>query len=108
MIAYSARPNGVTSGRVALGELSVHSPDYPLKRLEVLKVPEGMTGLAANAPVQVKHCIAIRLEFPGVNCTRGPIKDFVIKIFPKGSSTFPGIILGMPALDVPPLRFTAL
>jgi hypothetical protein len=61
-----------------------------------------MTGLASGRPLQVKYCVALRIESPPINQERGPIKDFVVKVFPKGLWTFPGIILGMPACDVVP------
>jgi hypothetical protein len=88
--------------KVAEGEMSLTGLEYPIKRIEILSRPEGMTGLANVSPLQVKYCVALRIEFPPVNQERGPIKDFVVKVFPKGMSTFPGIILGMPACDVVP------
>ena len=92
--------------KVGENALSLDSPEYPLKRIEVLSTPEGMTGLAKAHPLQVRYCVALRIEFPPINQERGPIKDFIVKVFPKGTSTFPGIILGMPACDVHELRAT--
>jgi hypothetical protein len=70
--------------------------------LETLARREPLTGLATNAPVYVTHGIVLRTEFRPEAGGRGPIVDLVAKIFPKGSSTFPGLIIGMPALDVAP------
>ena len=61
-----------------------------------------MTWLAANAPVSVRHCVALRVEFRPVSEDTGPYRDVIVKIFPNGSSTFPGLILGLPSLDVAP------
>ena len=85
-------------------------PAYPIKRLETLARREPLTGLATNAPVYVTHGIVLRTEFRPEAGGRGPIVDLVAKIFPNGSSTFPGLIIGMPALDVAPygLGFSGL
>ena len=91
-----------TQGQLAQGKLSIESPSYPIKRLEVLTAREEMTGLAAESPVHVANCIVLRVEFRPASEEPGPVRDMVVKVFPKVSSTFPGLIIGMPALDVPP------
>jgi hypothetical protein len=88
---------------VAEGRLKLNSPEYPAKRLEKLTRPEELMGLAADANVKVENCIVLRVELRGCDeNVKGPIREFVCKVFPKGTATFQGIILGMPCLDCAP------
>ena len=48
----------IASQRVARGELTINSPDYPLKRLELLTTKENLTGLAAQAILPKRHSSA--------------------------------------------------
>ncbi len=68
--------------------------------MESLARPESLQGLATNGPVYVRHGIVLRTEFKSITGDSGSIVDLVVKVFQKGSFTFPGLIIGMPALDV--------
>ena len=92
--------------RVNAGKLTINSPEYPLKKLEVLSRGENLTGVASNAPLVVRYCVSLRIELrPDVSDDsqiKGPFVDIIFKIFPRGTSTFPGLIIGFPTLDVEP------
>ena len=49
--------------RLSSGELTVDSPEYPLNRLELMTTGEQVTGLAAGAPLSIRHCVALRVEY---------------------------------------------
>jgi len=89
-------------GGLESGSLKLSSPSYPIKRIEIVKAPEQLIGLAAGAEVRIIHTMVLRLEFRPAAGESGPIRDVVLKVFPKGTSTFPGIILGHPILAVVP------
>lgn len=44
----------------------------------------------------------MRVEFRPIATEPGPVVDLVFKLFPKGTASFPGLIIGLPTLDVPP------
>ena len=76
--------------------------DYPIKRIELLKDAEPIMGLSAENTVEVKHVLVVSLEFRTHDDVPGPVQEVALKVFPKGSSSFPGIILSFPIMDVPP------
>ena len=50
----------------------------------------------------VKHHLILRVEFRPATGEKGPVMDLVFKVFPLGSASFPGLIIGLPTLDVAP------
>ena len=66
-----------------------------------------VAGVSAEAdPMEVRYAIMLRGEFVPVQAKSGdpnnPVRDLYVKVLPKGTSNITGIIIGNPALDVPP------
>jgi len=93
-----------TAAKVKEGQFDWNSKDCPIAFLErFCSGPKHIHGLARNQPIEVTHAVVLRVMFVPIGSSHGPIRKVRFQILPRGSSSFPGMILAAPCLAPAPL-----
>ena len=88
-----------TCQMVADGVYAWHTPGCPIKSFEDFSTdPRRIEGFAKDQPIHVTHTVLLRVMFVPIGAHTGPVRTIRMKVLPKGTTSFPGIILAAPCL----------
>ena len=87
---------------VAKGIYRPEDEVYPIATMERYENADRMLGVAKDAPMAIRYGLVLRCEFAAIGQDRGPIRQILFKILPKGFCDLEGGILGLPVLDCEP------
>ena len=76
--------------------------DHPVRHIWRIQESSSIEGINSGAPLEIKFALTLKAEFRAPGEQRGVFKEIYFKVFPKGTCSLPGIILGYPALDSAP------
>ena len=92
---------GYALNQVDRGKYTAADPAYPIVRLQRLIQKPRIDGIAAGTPIEIAYTVVE----DGVCASGGSgwtTRDLYFKVFPKGSCSLPGVIIGFPVLDAAP------
>ena len=91
------------SARIRNKEFEWQDLACPIRRFEnYSRDPRKIEGLVKDRPISVTHNVILRVMFVPIGAQSGPVRAIRVKIVPKGTSFFPGIILSAPCLSPAP------
>ena len=93
---------GYALDQVERGKYTAADPAYPIVRLQRLIQKPRVDGIAAGTPIEIAYTVLLKTESVPVGAVAGPTRDLYFKVFPKGSCSLPGVIIGFPVLDAAP------